>query len=305
MTEQSNKSDHSRRDVAFASGSDTCAAWLYQAQTAVPGPVIVMAHGLGAVKEMRLDAYAERFLAAGYSCLVFDYRHFGASTGEPRQLLTVGKQLEDWAAAVAFVRSLDDLDPEKVIVWGTSFGGGHAIRSAARDHRIAAAVVQCPFTDGLASLLAMDTVTSLRLSARGLRDLVASGLRRPPVTVATSGAPGTVALMTAPDAQPGYLALVPSSQDFTNEVAARIALSVAFQFPGRAAADVECPILFSICETDSVAPAKASKRHAAKAPRGEVKVYPEGHFDIYLGEPFERVIADQIEFLGRHVPPVA
>jgi hypothetical protein len=35
-----------------------------------------------------------------------------------------------------------------------------------------------------------------------------------------------------------------------------------------------------------------------------VRVYPEGHFDIYTGEAFERVVADQIAFL-RHRVPVA
>src|SRR5690349_3794769 len=37
---------------------------------------------------------------------------------------------------------------------------------------------------------------------------------------------------------------------------------------------------------------------------GEVRLYPEGHFDIYVGEPFERVVADQIAFLQRHVPVI-
>ncbi|MGX9145996.1 hypothetical protein [Mesorhizobium sp. 128a] len=49
-----------------------------------------MAHGLGGIKEMRLDAFAERFSDAGYACLVFDYRNFGASEGAPRQLLDIG-----------------------------------------------------------------------------------------------------------------------------------------------------------------------------------------------------------------------
>jgi hypothetical protein len=57
-----------------------------------------------------------------------------------------------------------------------------------------------------------------------------------------------------------------------------------------------------VCETDSVAPAKATLRHARKAPRGEIKLYPEGHFDIYVGDAFERVVADQIRFLTTHVP---
>ena len=81
-----------RTDVTFPSGTDHCAAWLYRPDdTATTGaallPVVVMAHGLGGVREERLDTFAERFAAAGYACLVFDYRHFGASGGEPRQLL--------------------------------------------------------------------------------------------------------------------------------------------------------------------------------------------------------------------------
>ena len=57
-----------------------------------------MAHGFGACKEGRLDAFAERFAAAGMAALVFDYRHFGASTGEPRQLIDIDRQHADWQA---------------------------------------------------------------------------------------------------------------------------------------------------------------------------------------------------------------
>jgi pimeloyl-ACP methyl ester carboxylesterase len=107
--------------------------------------------------------------------------------------------------------------------------------------------------------------------------------------------------MTAPDAYPGYLRLVPEDVDLRNEVAARIALTVVTYRPGRLAAKVTCPILFCVCEADSVAPAGPTLRHAAKAPRGEVKRYPEGHFEIYVDDAFERVITDQIAFLDRHL----
>ena len=103
---------------------------------------------------MRLPAYAERFRAAGYACLVFDYRCFGASGGEPRQLLDVERQLGDWRAALAYARGRDDLDRERLAVWGTSFGGGHALAIGAEDSGIAAVVAQCPFTDGISSALA-------------------------------------------------------------------------------------------------------------------------------------------------------
>ncbi|MGW3815339.1 alpha/beta hydrolase [Streptomyces sp. NPDC005046] len=267
-----------------------------------PRPVIVMAHGLGGVKEMRLDAFADRFTAVGYACLVFDYRHFGASTGAPRQLLDIGRQLEDWQAAVAYARTLDGVDPERVVVWGTSFGGGHAITTAAQDERIAAAIAQCPFTDGLASSLAVPPLTSVKVTARALRDLVAARAGREPLMVPTYGPPGSTALMTAPDCEPGALALLPEGNHTPKDVAARFGLQIIRHFPGRQARNVRCPILFAICEKDTVAPAKQTQKYAARAPRGEVRLYSAGHFDIYVGDWFERNVRDQLAFLARHVP---
>lgn len=116
-----------REDVWFPSGDDRISAWLYRPAGADDVPLVVMAHGLGAVRTMRLDAYAERFSAAGYACLVFDYRNFGDSEGQPRQLIDVGMQLDDWAAAVAYGRTIPGIDANRIAVWGTSFGGGHAI----------------------------------------------------------------------------------------------------------------------------------------------------------------------------------
>jgi pimeloyl-ACP methyl ester carboxylesterase len=291
-----------KEDVTFPSGQETCAAWLYKPPGGEPHPVIVMAHGLGAVKEMRLDAFAERFQAAGYACLVFDYRHFGASTGEPRQLLDIARQRADWAAALAYVRGREDLDRSRIVLWGTSFGGGHALATAAADHDVAAAIAQCPFTDGLASVLAMSPRVSLKVTARGLADVVRSRLRGRPVLVPTAGPPGTTALMAAPDALPGMQSIAADDAAWRNEVCARIALQISLDAPGRKVKRIDCPVLFCVCEPDTVAPAKATLRHATKARRGEVRLYPDGHFDIYLGEPFERVVADQLAFLSRHVP---
>ena len=112
-----------RRELYFASGTDRCHAWLYEpkAADAGPPPVIVMAHGLGAIKALRLSAFAEHFQAAGYACLVFDYRHFGDSEGEPRQLLDIGRQQDDYRAAVAYARGRGEIDPARIALWGSSF----------------------------------------------------------------------------------------------------------------------------------------------------------------------------------------
>jgi dienelactone hydrolase len=290
-----------REDVWFNSGSDRISGWLYRPDGDDDTPLLVMAHGLGAVRTMRLDAYAERFAAAGYACLVFDYRNFGDSEGAPRQLLDIRMQLQDWAVASAFAHTLPGVDPRRIGLWGTSFSGGHVIATAARVPGIAAVVSQCPFTDGVASLRAINPLVSARLTALAARDMVNARVGGKPVMVKTAGHPGEVALMTAPDAYPGYLALVPDGVQMRNEVAARIGVKILPYRPGRLASKVPCPILFCICENDTVAPSGPTRRYAATAPRGEIKLYPEGHFDIYVGDAFERVIADQIDFLEKNL----
>ncbi len=294
-----------REDVEFTSGGDRIRAWLYRPAGGGPAPLLVMAHGLGAVRTMRLDAYGERFSAAGYACLVFDYRNFGDSEGQPRQLLDIGMQLADWAAAVDYARTLPGIDHSRIGLWGTSFGGGHVIATAARLPGVAAAVVQCPFTDGVASARTLNPLITARVTARAVRDVVAAWRGKPPVMVATAGRPGEVALMNAPDVYSGYLRLVPEGVDLPNEVAARIGLKIITYRPGRLTAKITCQILFCVCETDSVAPAVPTLRYAAKAPHGEVRMYPEGHFAIYVDEAFERVVADQLAFLDKHLNPAS
>lgn len=294
----------SRTTVRFPSGEEHCEAWLYRPREAEARPIVVMAHGLGAVRAARLDAFAERFAEAGYLCLVFDYRGFGGSSG-PRGLLDIGRQEQDWRAAVDYARSVPGADPERVVVWGTSFSGGHAITTAAGDPRIAAAIAQCPFTDGWASRRTLSLATQARLGAKAAGDLMAALVRRDPVRVRVAGAPGEVALMNAPDVLAGYRALQQAAGISDVEVAARVAMRIPLHRPGRRTPEVSCPILFVVCEQDSVAPAGPTLGHARRAPRGTARRYPEGHFDIYFGEPFERVVADEIAFLAEHVPPLA
>ncbi|MDO8208866.1 alpha/beta hydrolase [Conexibacter sp. CPCC 206217] len=286
-----------RLDVAFPSGDASCSAWLHRPVGDRLAPVVVLGHGLGATREMRLDAYARRFAAHGLAALAFTYRHFGDSEGTPRQLLSVARQLEDWESAIAHVRTRKDVDGRRVAIWGSSFGGGHAITIAARHPELAAAVAQCPFTDGLASARALGLATSVKAIPLLLRDTLAAIAGRPPVTIPVAAPPGDVALMNAPDAASGYHALIPDGLPFRNEVAARIIPSLSAYRPGRAAKDVRIPILFCVSDTDTVAPPGPTLRYARTAPHGDVRRYDAGHFAFYVGETFEQIVADQVEFL--------
>ena len=69
----------------------------------------------------------------------------------------------------------------------------------------------------------------------------------------------------------------------------------------RQAGRIRCPILFCVADNDDLTAPGLVLKAASKAPRAEVKRYPIGHFDIYVGEWFERAVADQTDFLKRHL----
>lgn len=290
-----------RQDVRFDSGETYCSAWLYLPVGVERPPVVVLGHGLGAIREMRLDAFSERFAAAGIATLAFTYRYFGDSGGQPRQLMSVKRQLADWDAALAFVKRRADVDGSRVAVWGSSFGGGHAITVASRHPELLAAVSQCPFTDGLASAAALGLKGTLKVAPVVLRDLAAKLVGRRPVMVPIAAAPGQPALMNAHDALPGYLALMPKGVRFVNHVAARVIPEIGTYRPGRSAAKVKCPILFCVSNTDTVTPPGRTLELARRAPRGEIKRYDAGHFDFYMGRDFEQLVSDQTRFLTKHL----
>ena len=145
--------DPGRLDVTFAVDGTPLKAWLYLPEdTSTPAPCIVMAHGLGGIRKMGLAKYAARFQGAGFAVLAFDYRFWGDSGGEPHGLIWIPNQLEDYAAAVAYARSRQEIDPARIALWGTSFSGGHVVVTAAEDQQIACIVAQCPGLDGHESM---------------------------------------------------------------------------------------------------------------------------------------------------------
>ncbi|RJO69039.1 alpha/beta fold hydrolase [Nocardia panacis] len=287
-----------RVEVSFASGGEQCAAWLYPPDgVPKPRPLVVMGHGLGGNREMGLDRYARRFAAAGMAVLVFDYRHFGASQGAPRQLLHIARQRADWHAAIAYARTLRGVDATRIALWGTSFGGGHVLAVAPDDAYIAAVVAQVPFTSGLSSALAKGPISMTKVSAIAAADLLIGPLRRRPVGIRLAGRKRSGALMSASDVPEGYGRLAEESPRYEPRVAARVAFSALFDAPGRRAKSLKMPVLYAIADNDSVAPAKSALRAAERTKHAIVKRYPVGHFDVYFDDHFERAVHDQTEFL--------
>ncbi len=287
-----------RQDLQFRCGAEHCAAWLYPADrnldpdNAATGPLIVMAHGLSGTRRDGLGPFAERFAAAGVSALVFDHRGFGDSEGAA-DLFEPARQLEDWRAAIAFARTLPGVDPAHVATFGSSLGGGNALAAAAADGRVAAAISQVPFLDALRQ----SRVPSPRVAARMLIAAARGGY------LPAVGAPDDAAFINAPGAEAGWRRVVANGEDsrWRDRASARWLLGPRFR-PGRHARTLHCPWLVCVGEADRVARPGPAIAAARRAPLGELRTYPDvDHFDIYDGPEHEAVVADQLDFLRRHL----
>lgn len=298
--------DVDRLDVRIPVGSGELAAWSYRLSREDSGPCVVMAHGFTGVRDMQLHSPALAFAAAGYRVVVFDYRHFGGSSGQPRQLLDLKRQYADWDAAIAFARHCDGVNPGRIVLWGTSFAGGHVLDAAARSEGIAAVIAQAPFVDGRASavaLLRQYPLVALRLQLTAVADQIGAALGRPPRYVPVTAPPGDRALLPSPHVWQSVPVVVPTGSTWRNEVAARIALRIGTHRPVTRMKKIDCPVLLQVLDDETVLPTKPVHRAAKLAPRAELVSYAGlDHFDVYVGEGFDRLIADQLAFLNRAAP---
>lgn len=263
-----------------------------------------MAHGLGGTRAAGLEPFATRFAEAGFAVLVFDYRGFGASDGEPRQVVDVKMQLQDWAAAIAHARSMSQVDPKRIALWGSSFSGGTVIAAAVEDGRVAAVSSQGGMLDGLAALKNLlrrhGPVHLAKISALAAVDATRARLGLSRYLLPVVGAPGTMAVLTTADSEPGYLAITPP--DWVNAISLSWMLTLPLFRPNLMAARLPCPTLFCIAENDVVVPPEAVEDAVKRAgTKAEVRRYPRGHFDIYVNEGFEDSARDQTAFFLKHL----
>jgi fermentation-respiration switch protein FrsA (DUF1100 family) len=289
------------------SGGLRCAAWVYRpADETSPRPAVVMAHGLGSDRRVRLPAFAERFAFAGYVVVVFDYRSFGASEGEPRHVVDVKRQLEDWRAALAWTRLLDGVDADRIVAWGTSFAGGHVISLAGSGEPLAGIISQVPHVSGPAAVRATGARRALRLAPRAISDVMRSVLGLTPRYVPLIAPSGEVAIVSDDAADALLDRLLAASDlkrdDVSETLAARIGLRIGFYSPTRSAAKVECPALVQVADDDTIAPAAAARIAASKMRRVTLVRYRANHFEPYVAPHFDAFVADQLDFLQRVVP---
>lgn len=278
-----------RADVSFLSAGVRCAAWLYRpAHTTRDVPCVVMAHGFGLTRRDNLTVYAEVLARSGIAVLAYDHRYLGDSEGQPRQRIRMYEQLGDRLAAITFARTLDGIDPDRIIVWGFSASTCSAIEAAMEDDRVAAAILLCPFIDAR-----WRTIRGMRVNPRNAAWVLGRAMRGAMIPVA--GEPGGRGALTFTGEIDGLRSIV--APGWRNEVSAGVALELSFYRPVVHARRVMCPVLIQAGQRDISVSRRAVDRFVRRAPRAVLKRYDVDHFGSFHSHHAAQIIADQVGWL--------
>ncbi len=137
---QSDKVNHSKITFHNRYGI-TLAADLYMPKNATGKlPAIAVSGPFGAVKEQASGLYAQELAKRGFLTIAFDPSFTGESGGQPRYVASPDINTEDFSAAVDYLSTRDDVNPEQIGILGICGWGGLAINAAAIDTRIKATV---------------------------------------------------------------------------------------------------------------------------------------------------------------------
>lgn len=298
-----------RRDVTFTSQGLRCAGWLYVPDDLPAGqklPAIVMANALSSVKEIYLSNYAERFLAAGFVTLVFDYRYFGASEGEPRGQMFPYEQQEDIRNAITWISDQPEVDSNRIGGWGMSYGGAHMMYLAAYDKRLTAVVATVPSmnnwetflrnmgSEGLAQFLGFLTQDRIARYKTGVVNYMK--------VVTTEAEPS---MIPGPEAYEFYTQAANTIAPYWHNQVTLESLEKAVEYNPTSPIHLisPTPLLMVVSKDDQYIPSELTTAAYERAlePK-DLIILPCSHIDVYNTEPWVSKAADEaVKWFKQHL----
>jgi uncharacterized protein len=286
-----------------AEGGIELGAWLFLPQGDGVRPAVTMAHGFAGTKQHGIERFAQAFAAAGFVVLVHDHRNFGTSGGELRGDVDPARQVADWRRAISYLETRQEVDPERIGIWGTSYAGGHAIVLGATDRRLRCVVAQVPTISGYKQGLRRVSPDALPTLEHAFNEDERAQLRgEPPRRQAVvSGEPAVPASYRSQDAIDFYLQPIPAGL-WENEITLRSTRAARMYEPENWISRVSpTPLLLIVARDDrlTVADLALAAYERALEPK-RLTLIPGGHFDPYL-EQFPLAEAAATEWFREHL----
>jgi uncharacterized protein len=261
---------------------------------------IVLCHGYTGVRNLYLPDIARILTGAGYVVLTFDYKGWGDSDGPPARLAPYSR-VADVQAALSFLAAQDEADPDRLGIYGTSYGGATVVFVAAVDPRVKCVVSVVGVANGARWMRSVRRPDEyFDLLERGARDRTNRALTGQSEFVGRSE-------ILLPDRQSAELA-----------TAARREVSGAIdQIPLEFVDDTlgfnpewivdriaPRPVLFITSDNDRLVPPEESAALYARAgePKRLVVLNGFGHYEVYAGEALRQVMEATLAWYRQHLP---
>jgi fermentation-respiration switch protein FrsA (DUF1100 family) len=296
-----------REDIEFDAEGATLRGWFYRPDDARGEvPCVVMSHGFSAIKEMRLDEYAEVFCDAGLACVVFDNRGLGASDaapGKPRLELDPWEQIRDYQHAITYAQMRPEVDADHIGVWGSSYSAAHSYVVAAIDRRVKAVCGQVPLVSGRRAfemLVRIDFWEETWQLLAADRQARARG-EAPAMLPVVDADPTAQSALPTPDSYAFFSEYEGSS--WKNEVTLRSLELFQGYEPGDYIKRISpTPLLMVVAPNDRlVAGELACEAYESAAHPKKLVLVPGGHFDAYVGRGFEISSAAARDWFVEHL----
>ncbi|SMB21964.1 putative Hydrolase, alpha/beta fold family [Sterolibacterium denitrificans] len=254
-----------------------------------------MAHGWGGVQDALTTPFYPRFLEAGFAVMTFDYHGWGESKGQPRQVIDPQCREQDIEQALSHLKAQAQIDAARIVLWGTSFGGGHAVSVGSKHPELLGIIAQVPMLDGMAAVLATPLPRLLRFGIYAGLDLLRGGK---PLYIPVISAQGAFSSMDRDGAEAAlHRDIERVGISYDNRVAARSLLTMGPYRPFKALANIKVPTLLIGATRDTVAPFVEKKIRAIGNPCLRLETLDANHFDPYFEPAFSVNIGHQLSFL--------
>ncbi len=289
----------------FYSDGVQCAASLFlpEALNKVPGglPAILMVHGWGGVQGSLTGPFIAAFIDAGFAVMTFDYPGWGSSEGLPRNCINPAKRVGNVESALTHLKKQIVVNEKKIVLWGTSFGGGHVVDIAAQHPELLGAIAQVPMLDGRDAVKAIPLLSLLRFGAYGMTDLLKVGR---PIYIPVVSAPGKFGSMDRDGAEEAMRrGIEASGMKYDNRIAARSVLSIGTYRPVKRLSKIKIPTLLIGASGDTVAPFNRANIEGQNKKYVQTKIIDANHFDPYFEPVLSKNLQYQLDFLKSLISP--
>jgi pimeloyl-ACP methyl ester carboxylesterase len=292
------------RRISFYSDGIELVGYVYKPADLEPAErraAVLVCHGFGASQDRVLPDAANALTAAGYVAMTLDYRGFGESQG-PRFRMIPQEQVRDIRNALTFLEQQPEVAPDRIALWGTSFGGANVAYVAGVDRRVACTVSLVGVGNGLRWIRSMRRAHEWLALQREIE----ADWRQQVLTGESRLVDRTYLMLPDPPSAVAIAATLAAFPQACRQMPLETARAVMEFAPDAVVHQISPrPILFVVAGNDGLVLNELTRElyDLAGPPKKWVVVPDIEHYEMYSPENLAKAMEESVAWYRLHLPP--